>query len=68
MPLADRPPKPLSRRRPKVPLEIRQLIHNMSLANGLWGTPRIHGELLKLFKYSSSLRIDKLSCCTSSLM
>src|SRR6202045_1430856 len=34
--------------RPKVPLEIRQLIRKMSLANPLWGAPRIHGELLKL--------------------
>jgi transposase InsO family protein len=34
--------------RPKVPLEIRQLIRDMSLANPLWGVPRIHGELLKL--------------------
>jgi hypothetical protein len=34
--------------RPNVPLEIRQLIRNMSLANPLWGAPRIHGELLKL--------------------
>jgi hypothetical protein len=32
----------------KVPLEIRQLIRHMSLANPLWGAPRIHGELLKL--------------------
>jgi len=31
-----------------VPLEIRQLIRDMSLANPLWGAPRIHGELLKL--------------------
>jgi len=31
-----------------VPLEIRQLIREMSLANPLWGAPRIHGELLKL--------------------
>ena len=29
-------------------LEIRQLIRDMSLANPLWGAPRIHGELLKL--------------------
>ena len=36
------------RGRPKVPLEIRQLIRDMSLANPLWGAPRIHGELLKL--------------------
>ena len=34
--------------RPKVPLEIRQLIRAMSLANPLWGALRIHGELLKL--------------------
>ena len=34
--------------RPKVPLEIRQLIRDMSLANPLWGAPRIHGEILKL--------------------
>src|SRR5436309_9852198 len=34
--------------RPKVPPEIRQLIRDMSLANPLWGAPRIHGELLKL--------------------
>ena len=34
--------------RPKVPLEIRQLIRDMSRANPLWGAPRIHGELLKL--------------------
>jgi hypothetical protein len=27
---------------------IRQLIRDMSLANPLWGAPRIHGELLKL--------------------
>jgi transposase InsO family protein len=34
--------------RPKVPTEIRRLIRDMSLANRLWGAPRIHGELLKL--------------------
>jgi hypothetical protein len=34
--------------RPKVPLEVRQLIREMSLANPLRGAPRIHGELLKL--------------------
>ena len=31
-----------------MPLAIRQLIREMSLANPLWGAPRIHGELLKL--------------------
>src|ERR1700675_4457791 len=34
--------------RPKVPLEIRRLIREMSIANSLWGAPRIHGELLKV--------------------
>ena len=34
--------------RPTVPREIRRLIREMSMANRLWGAPRIHGELLKL--------------------
>ena len=34
--------------RPTVPLEIRRLIREMSIANSLWGAPRVHGELLKL--------------------
>jgi hypothetical protein len=34
--------------RPAVPAEIRQFIWQMSIANPLWGAPRIHGELLKL--------------------
>ena len=29
-------------------VEIRRLIREMSIANPLWGAPRIHGELLKL--------------------
>jgi hypothetical protein len=29
-------------------VEIRKLIREMSIANPLWGAPRIHGELLKL--------------------
>jgi hypothetical protein len=29
-------------------LETRRLIREMSIANPLWGAPRIHGELLKL--------------------
>jgi hypothetical protein len=29
--------------------EIRKLIREMSSANPLWGAPRIHGELLKLW-------------------
>ena len=31
-----------------MPAEIRQLIREMSIANPLWGAPRLHGELLKL--------------------
>ena len=34
--------------RPTLPSEIHQLIRAMSIANSLWGAPRIHGELLKL--------------------
>ena len=34
--------------RPKMRAEIRDLVRQMSLANRLWGAPRIHGELLKL--------------------
>jgi hypothetical protein len=34
--------------RPKVQLEIRRPIREMSLANPLWGAPRIQGELLKI--------------------
>ena len=31
-----------------MPLETRQLIRAISIANPLWGAPGIHGELLKL--------------------
>jgi hypothetical protein len=34
--------------RSSVPLEIRKLIRDMSLANPFWGAPCIYGELLKL--------------------
>jgi hypothetical protein len=34
--------------RPQIPCELRRLIRDVSLANPLWGAPRIHGELLKL--------------------
>lgn len=33
---------------PPLNSEVRELIRKMSLANPLWGAPRIHGELLKL--------------------
>ncbi len=32
----------------EIPRDLRDLIREMSLANPLWGAPRIHGELLKL--------------------
>jgi len=34
--------------RPTTSADVRQLIREMSVANPLWGAPRIHGELLKL--------------------
>jgi transposase InsO family protein len=34
--------------RPPIDAQLRQLLREMSLANPLWGAPRIHGELLKL--------------------
>jgi transposase InsO family protein len=34
--------------RPKTAADIRRLIREMTVANPLWGAPRIHGELLKL--------------------
>jgi hypothetical protein len=34
--------------RPTTPADIRHLIREMSIANPLWGAPRIHGELIKL--------------------
>jgi hypothetical protein len=34
--------------RPTVPKDIRDLIRKISVANPLWGAPRVHGELLKL--------------------
>jgi hypothetical protein len=34
--------------RPRISAKIPRLIREMSLANRLWGAPRIHGELLKL--------------------
>lgn len=34
--------------RPEIEKDLRDLIREISLANPLWGAPRIHGELLKL--------------------
>ena len=35
-------------RHPRIEMELRALIRQMSTENQLWGAPRIHGELLKL--------------------
>jgi putative transposase len=44
-----------SQGRPSVSKEVIDLIRKMSVANPLWGAPRIHGELLKLgFELSES--------------
>ena len=34
--------------RPRIEPQLRRLIQRMAMENGLWGAPRIHGELLKL--------------------
>jgi hypothetical protein len=46
--------------RPKTPLEIPQLIREMSLANPLWGAPRLHGELLKLASMSDKPALQSI--------
>src|SRR5207244_7907813 len=46
--------------RPRVPAEIRRLIHKMAAANPLWGAPRIHGELLKLGFEISERTVSRL--------
>jgi len=42
--------------RPRIDLQLRSLIERMATANGLWGAPRIHGELLKLDSRSPNAR------------
>jgi putative transposase len=42
-----------------IPPEARDLIRKMSLANSLWGAPRIHGELLKLGINLSQATVSK---------
>ena len=34
--------------RPRIEVQLRDLIRRMAMENGLWRAPRIHGELLKL--------------------
>src|SRR5260370_18753098 len=50
--MVRRPPRstlvPCTARLRSISAEVRRLIRKMSLANPLWGAPRIHGELLKL--------------------
>src|SRR5260370_20816213 len=35
--------------RPQIETDLRRLIRRMSIGKPLWGAPRIHGELLKLW-------------------
>ena len=46
--------------RPRVYLEIRQLVKTMAAANPIWGAPRIHGELLKLGFEVSERTVSRL--------
>ena len=45
--------------RPAVSPDVRALIREMSIANPLWGAPRIHGELLKLGISASESTVAK---------
>ena len=46
--------------RPRVFLEIRNLVRTMAVANPTWGAPRIHGELLKLGIEISERTVSRL--------
>ncbi len=45
--------------RSKVPVDVRNLIRQMSQTNPLWSAPRIHGELLKLGIEVSQATVSK---------
>ena len=45
--------------RPALAPEVRALIRRMSMANPLWGAPRIHGELQKLGLEISQATVSK---------
>ena len=47
------------RGRPRVSIEIRELIHRIALENLSWCAPRIHGELIKLGFYVSERTISR---------
>ena len=51
--------KSRTRGRAQVNVEIRALIRRMSVANSLWGAPRIHGEILKLGLIVSEATVSK---------
>ena len=53
---------------PTVPLEIRRLIGEMSIANPLWGAPRIHGELLNAAHDRNRSAIVQTMSLTRSLI
>ena len=46
--------------RPPIDQEIRALVREMATANPLWGTPRIHGELLTLGVQVSERTVSRL--------
>jgi len=46
--------------RPGTGKEIRELIRKMAGANPLWGSPRVHGELLKLGIHISERTVTRL--------
>jgi len=51
--------------RPRIEMELRALIRQMSTENQLWGAPRIHGELLNLGL--ASLNRPSPSTCSSDV-